>query len=321
MPGAKREQVLTLEPAGELVFTGDFTQRMCRTTLTLGNPTETIIAYKVKTTAPRRYCVRPNSGRIEPGQSATVNIMLQPSQNNDDLQKHKFMVQSIECPAGGESDIAVDDMFRNTPSGEVMSKKLYCQFNNQVQDPASAGAPESASAEPVEPITAEEPSTEQNTVENLYANTSPVKKIERPEISAVPEEPKIINPEPEMPAPVVQRAAPVMSAPAEPEGARAPPRPAPEQSVLRTTAPPPKPTVQTTSRGDMSSTEKMGLLKQIKDQEGVIAALNAKIKNDMSQGAMQPVEDPSTVRKVMFIIGICSLIMGYFVGTWFCKSC
>lgn len=40
--------------------------------LKLTNPTEKRICFKVKTTAPKRYCVRPNSGILEPNKSVTV---------------------------------------------------------------------------------------------------------------------------------------------------------------------------------------------------------------------------------------------------------
>lgn len=321
MPGAKREQVLTLEPNGELVFSGDFTQKMCRTQLTLGNPTDQTIAYKVKTTAPRRYCVRPNSGRIEPGEKATVNIMLQPSQNNDDLMKHKFMVQSIEC-GDKEQEESVDDLFRNTHSSEIMSRKLYCQFNNQVQEPMQAESPSDPNDDLAfvnEGFTNEsQNSTEQNTVEQQAPKQQPppYSANERPKISAVPEEPKILNPEPVM-APAENKSVPAPAA----EATRSQPRtePTPRLVAQSGSAAPRK--VVTQPKGELTNNEKMALLKQIKDLEGVNVSLQNKIKNDCSQGAMQPVEDPTTVRKVMFIIGICSLIMGYFVGTWFCKSC
>lgn len=32
----------------------------------LKNPTDKPILFKIKTTAPKRYCVRPNSGLLEP---------------------------------------------------------------------------------------------------------------------------------------------------------------------------------------------------------------------------------------------------------------
>jgi hypothetical protein len=40
--------------------------------LRLRNPGVDPIAFKVKTTAPKQYCVRPNAGRIEPGEEVEV---------------------------------------------------------------------------------------------------------------------------------------------------------------------------------------------------------------------------------------------------------
>lgn len=49
-----------------MCFSGPFTD-VVTTTLKLSNPSERKVCFKVKTTAPRRYCVRPNSGIIEAG--------------------------------------------------------------------------------------------------------------------------------------------------------------------------------------------------------------------------------------------------------------
>lgn len=38
----------------------------------LKNPTDQPILFKIKTTAPKRYCVRPNSGLLEPHNSLEV---------------------------------------------------------------------------------------------------------------------------------------------------------------------------------------------------------------------------------------------------------
>lgn len=32
---------------------------------------------QVKTTAPKQYCVRPNSGVLKPGETANISVMLQ----------------------------------------------------------------------------------------------------------------------------------------------------------------------------------------------------------------------------------------------------
>jgi hypothetical protein len=36
------------------------------------NPSNELVAYKVQTTAPKRYCVRPNAGIIKPGEQIEV---------------------------------------------------------------------------------------------------------------------------------------------------------------------------------------------------------------------------------------------------------
>ena len=43
------------------------------TTLTLRNPTEKAVAFKVKTTAPRHYCVKPNNGLVPPNDCVKVD--------------------------------------------------------------------------------------------------------------------------------------------------------------------------------------------------------------------------------------------------------
>lgn len=51
--------------------TGPLTQLVKRS-LQVSNPNNQPVAFKVKTTAPKQYCVRPNSGRIEPGEKVEV---------------------------------------------------------------------------------------------------------------------------------------------------------------------------------------------------------------------------------------------------------
>merc|ERR1739848_389181 len=187
----KKEQVLQIDPPSDLQFNGDFTSQVCRTKLTLTNPTEIEIAYKVKTTAPRRYCVRPNSGKIMPTESATVSIMLQPAQNNDDLNKHKFMVQAIEVNESNAS-VPVDDLFKSTPSEDVMSKKLYCSFSTD-EVVGQSGETQSTVVEK-ETSLGEPPAYGQDSPVKVEKDFQAEEGVSRPVISAVPTEPEIINP-------------------------------------------------------------------------------------------------------------------------------
>ena len=54
------------------MFSGPFTQ-IVTSELSLKNPSARRVLFKVKTTAPKRYCVRPNSGVLDPGASAVVS--------------------------------------------------------------------------------------------------------------------------------------------------------------------------------------------------------------------------------------------------------
>jgi len=49
-----------------LFYVGPFTE-IVTADLKLSNPSKKRICFKVKTTAPKQYCVRPNNGLIEPG--------------------------------------------------------------------------------------------------------------------------------------------------------------------------------------------------------------------------------------------------------------
>ncbi|XP_004482406.1 vesicle-associated membrane protein-associated protein B/C isoform X1 [Dasypus novemcinctus] len=134
---AKVEQVLSLEPQHELKFRGPFTD-VVTTNLKLGNPTDRNVCFKVKTTAPRRYCVRPNSGIIDAGTSINVSgeelkyimtsseLMLQPfDYDPNEKSKHKFMVQSMFAPTDTSDMEAV---WKEAKPEDLMDSKLRCVF-------------------------------------------------------------------------------------------------------------------------------------------------------------------------------------------------
>ncbi|XP_071232694.1 vesicle-associated membrane protein-associated protein A-like [Salvelinus alpinus] len=133
---SKLEQVLVLDPPSDLRFKGPFTD-VVTTNLKLKNPSDRRVCFKVKTTAPRRYCVRPNSGIIEAGATVTISVMLQPfDYDPNEKSKHKFMVQSIFAPPN-ESEL--DAMWKDAKPDDLMDSKLRCVFdlpseNDRVND-------------------------------------------------------------------------------------------------------------------------------------------------------------------------------------------
>ncbi|EJU03168.1 PapD-like protein [Dacryopinax primogenitus] len=85
-----------LSPSAQLGFNRPFNQIVKRTLYVTNNNTQPV-AFKVKTTAPKLYCVRPNSGRIEAGDMCEVAVLLQPMKEDPPLNtkcKDKFLVQT-----------------------------------------------------------------------------------------------------------------------------------------------------------------------------------------------------------------------------------
>ncbi|XP_077371265.1 vesicle-associated membrane protein-associated protein B-like isoform X1 [Festucalex cinctus] len=128
---ARPKQVLVLEPQHELKFRGPFTD-VVTATLKLTNPTDTDVCFKVKTTAPRRYCVRPNSGIIDAGTSINVSVMLQPfDYDPNEKSKHKFMVLSMLVPYGMTD---MESVWQDAKPEELMDSKLRCAFEMPLEN-------------------------------------------------------------------------------------------------------------------------------------------------------------------------------------------
>ncbi|XP_022613716.1 vesicle-associated membrane protein-associated protein A [Seriola dumerili] len=150
---SKLDQILILDPPSDLRFKGPFTD-VVTTNLKLKNPSDRRVCFKVKTTAPRRYCVRPNSGVIDAGQAVSISVMLQPfDYDPNEKSKHKFMVQTIFAPPN-VSDM--DALWKDAKPDDLMDSKLRCVFelpseNDKVNDvDATKAAPvmNSAKADP-----------------------------------------------------------------------------------------------------------------------------------------------------------------------------
>lgn len=128
------KQVLILDPDVELRFKGPFTD-VVTSELKLTNPSDQKVCFKVKTTAPKRYCVRPNSGIIDPNQSVNVSVMLQPfDYDPQEKNKHKFMVQTMFAPDGPiESQ---EQLWKDAKPEMLMDSKLKCVFEIPYDKPA-----------------------------------------------------------------------------------------------------------------------------------------------------------------------------------------
>ncbi|KAG2162745.1 VAMP-associated protein [Aureobasidium pullulans] len=120
-----------LDPV-ELGFKRPFTHEVAQV-LRLYNKNSDPVAFKVKTTAPKQYCVRPNSGRIEPGQDVEVQVLLQAMREDPPLDakcRDKFLVQSVAISADKEypNVSQIWSHIEQTAKSSIQEKKIRVVF-------------------------------------------------------------------------------------------------------------------------------------------------------------------------------------------------
>ncbi|KAF2100818.1 VAMP-associated protein [Rhizodiscina lignyota] len=116
----------------ELGFKRPFTQEVSQT-LRLKNTHSDPVAFKVKTTAPKQYCVRPNSGKIEAGDTVEVQVLLQAMREDPPLDakcKDKFLVQSVPIPADKDSGSisTIWQGIEQTNKSSISERKIRVNF-------------------------------------------------------------------------------------------------------------------------------------------------------------------------------------------------
>ncbi|KAK5116627.1 hypothetical protein LTR62_007301 [Meristemomyces frigidus] len=119
--------MLDLNPP-ELGFRRPFTHEVSQV-LKLHNPSSDPVAFKVKTTAPKQYCVRPNSGRIEPGGDVEVQVLLQAMKEDPSPEmkcRDKFLVQSVAVTPEHNHDNVTQiwQSIEQTAKGSIQEKKI-----------------------------------------------------------------------------------------------------------------------------------------------------------------------------------------------------
>lgn len=126
-------ELLTIQP-GELKFPFEL-KKQISSSLRLVNSTDNYVAFKVKTTSPKKYCVRPNTGVVQPHSSAEVTVTMQAQREAPpDMQcKDKFLVQSVIAPSSKEVS---QEMFNKEEGKDVHEAKLKVVYVSPPQPPS-----------------------------------------------------------------------------------------------------------------------------------------------------------------------------------------
>uniref|UniRef100_A0A8C9TBF3 Motile sperm domain containing 2 n=1 Tax=Scleropages formosus TaxID=113540 RepID=A0A8C9TBF3_SCLFO len=117
--------LLHISPAEELCFEPK-DKRKCL--ITLNNVTKNPVAFKVRTTAPEKYRVKPSSSSCEPG--ASINIVVSLHGGSQASLQDRFLVMAAEMEqnaGAGPPDLA--QFWKEIPKARIMEHRLRC-FNS-----------------------------------------------------------------------------------------------------------------------------------------------------------------------------------------------
>ncbi|CAK9184984.1 unnamed protein product [Ilex paraguariensis] len=105
------------------------------------NNTENHVAFKVKTTSPKKYFVRPNTSVIQPWDSCVIRVTLQAQQEYPpDMQcKDKFLIQSTTVPPHTDVDELPQDIFTKDSGRTIEECKLRVVYISPHAAPGTSG--------------------------------------------------------------------------------------------------------------------------------------------------------------------------------------
>ncbi|PIA35681.1 hypothetical protein AQUCO_03500198v1 [Aquilegia coerulea] len=140
-------ELLSIEPQ-ELKFPFEL-KKQISCSLQLSNKTDNYVAFKVKTTNPKKYCVRPNTGVVLPKSTCDVMVTMQAQREAPpDLQcKDKFLLQSVNTNPGITAKDITPEMFNKESGNLVEECKLRVVYvpPPQPPSPVSEGSEEGSS--------------------------------------------------------------------------------------------------------------------------------------------------------------------------------
>ncbi|KAK9933674.1 hypothetical protein M0R45_020856 [Rubus argutus] len=128
-------ELLDVQP-NELQFTFEV-KKHSTCSIQLGNRSDQYVAFKVKTTSPKKYCVRPNAGIIKPKETCDFTVTMQAQKvAPPDLQcKDKFLIQCTVIPFGTSEEDVTSDMFAKDSGKYIEEKKLRVVLTSPPHSP------------------------------------------------------------------------------------------------------------------------------------------------------------------------------------------
>ncbi|KAL3624509.1 Vesicle-associated protein 1-2 [Castilleja foliolosa] len=129
-------ELLQIDPV-ELQFAFEL-KKQISCSMQLSNKSNNYVAFKVKTTNPKKYCVRPNTGVVMPHSSCDVVVTMQAQKEAPpDMQcRDKFLLQSAVVSPGVTAKDITPEMFNKESGNQVDECKLRVSYVAPPQPPS-----------------------------------------------------------------------------------------------------------------------------------------------------------------------------------------
>ncbi|KAL6556905.1 Vesicle-associated protein 1-2 [Orobanche hederae] len=136
-------ELLSVEPL-EMKFPFEL-KKQISCSLQVSNKTDDYVAFKVKTTNPKKYCVRPNTGIVLPRSTCDIVVTMQAQKEAPvDMQcKDKFLLQSVVAsPGATPKDITAEMFTKEQGNVEECKLKVVYVAPRQPPSPVAEGSEE-----------------------------------------------------------------------------------------------------------------------------------------------------------------------------------
>ncbi|GFY92647.1 plant VAMP (vesicle-associated membrane protein) family protein [Actinidia rufa] len=144
--------LLNIQPT-ELKFPFEL-RKQSSCSMQLINKTDQFVAFKVKTTNPKKFSVRPNNGIVLPGSICNVTVTMQGQKEAPpDMQcKDKFLIQCVIAPNGATTKDITSVMFDKEDGKVIEEFKLRVVYvpahpPSPVPEGSEEGSPEASMVE------------------------------------------------------------------------------------------------------------------------------------------------------------------------------
>ncbi|KAM7499532.1 hypothetical protein LguiA_023946 [Lonicera macranthoides] len=130
------EELISIDPL-QLQFPFEL-KKQISCSFQLLNKTDKHVAFKVKTTNPKKYSVRPNNGVVLPRSTFNVIVTMQAQREVPaDMEcKDRFLVQSVVAPSGATAKDVNPEMFNKELGNHVEECKLRVVYVSPPRPPS-----------------------------------------------------------------------------------------------------------------------------------------------------------------------------------------